>query len=296
MATLFGFDHRVVAIPTLAVSVGIAAYTTYRLYSERSQRKKQNVYESTKLLSEYLIFHYGLPSEVLKYDFGPKSALDFPKRCAELCLKHYKPQAGVPARGLDIGCAVGRSTFELARIFDEVIGLDYSQSFVDACNELKSEGLINYSIVDEGELTTDLTARVDKSINRSRASFIQGDACCLPADLGQFGVVLAANLICRLHHPFDFLWRLADIVAPGGILVITSPYTWLSEYTEKKNMMGGYYDKDGQAVTGFMTLMKALGPCFDLVVDENMPFFIRETAHKNQWTVAHATVWKRKNP
>ena len=62
---------------------------------------------------------------------------------------------------------------------------------------------------------------------------MQGDACDLPRDLGQFGCVLAANLICRLHKPYEFLNRLAGLVASKGILVITSPYTWLEQFTEK---------------------------------------------------------------
>ena len=33
---------------------------------------------------------------------------------------------------------------------------------------------------------------------------------------------------------------------------------------------------------------------FDLVHEENMPFVIRETRRKHQFTVAHATVWRRK--
>ena len=69
--------------------------------------------------------------------------------------------------------------------------------------------------------------------DRSRAHFKQGDACNLPLDLGQYGCVLAANLICRLHRPQGFLDRLASLVAPGGILVLTSPYTFMTEYTPK---------------------------------------------------------------
>jgi len=62
---------------------------------------------------------------------------------------------------------------------------------------------------------------------------MQGDACNLPLDLGQFGCVLAANLIDRLRTPQNFLNRLGTLVAPGGILVITSPYTFLEEFTPK---------------------------------------------------------------
>lgn len=51
------------------------------------------MYETEKLLSEYISFHYCPPEEYMAYDFGPKSALDFPKRCADLCLE-YKPVSG----------------------------------------------------------------------------------------------------------------------------------------------------------------------------------------------------------
>ena len=124
--------------------------------------------------------------------------------------------------------------------------------------------------------------------------FIQGDACALPADLGQFGMVLAANLLCRLPKPRLFLDRLASLVVPGGYVVMPSPYTWLEEFTPKSEWIGGYYASDGSAVSTFSALQGMLGTHFDLVHDKNMPFFIRETARKNQWSVAHLTVWRRK--
>lgn len=46
-------------------------------------------------------------------------------------------------------------------------------------------------------------------------------------------MILAANLICRLPNPRKFLDSLKNLVEPGGIVVITSPYTWLEEYTSK---------------------------------------------------------------
>lgn len=71
---------------------------------------------------------------------------------------------GIPLRALDIGCAVGRSSFELARMFSEVIGIDYSQAFVDVCDQLKSDGKRRYAVTDEGDLQTDLTAVVPSII------------------------------------------------------------------------------------------------------------------------------------
>lgn len=46
-----------------------------------------NVYETTKLLHEYLAFDYGGPSVNSLHPL-PVEYHDFPKRTAELCIKH----------------------------------------------------------------------------------------------------------------------------------------------------------------------------------------------------------------
>ncbi|XP_059148233.1 uncharacterized protein LOC131935705 [Physella acuta] len=253
------------------------------------------VYESKKVLSEYLAFHYGQPDELMPYDFGPKDALDFPKRCADLCLKHFRHQEGAPSRALDIGCAVGRSSFELARGVDQVLGIDYSQSFIDCANRLRDTGQVDYELLEEGDLFRPALAQVPQDIERVRVTFEQGDACKLRPDLGAFDLVLAANLICRLHHPRQFLSQLTRLMPrPGALLVITAPYTWMTEFTDKSEWLGGRRDEAGDPVTGFDGLQKELSLDFELLQSLDMPFIIRETRRKNQWTVAHATVWRRR--
>ena len=71
--------------------------------------------------------------------------------------------------------------------------------------------------------------------------------------------------------------------------IIRSPF-----YFFQSKWLGGFTDKNGQPVTTFDTLKRVLGPDFDLIEEKNMPFFIRETARKNHWIVAHATIWIRK--
>ncbi|XP_033630196.1 uncharacterized protein LOC117292297 [Asterias rubens] len=282
----------------LLATSGVAVYSTYKLLTTGDRRAKETVYyETAKLVNEYLVFHYGAPGEVLRYDYGPTEALDFPRRVAEECLEVYRNRVNktkVPSRALDIGCAVGRTAFELARDFEQVVGIDFSQAFTDTCCALKEQGSLDYEVKDEGDLMTSLKATVDPAIDRSRLQFQQGDACNLPLDLGQFGCVIGANLTCRLPNPYDFLNRLPSLIAPGGILMLTTPCTWLDEFTPKSKWLGGFTDKNGQPVSTFDTLKRVLGPDFDLVLDKNMPFFIRETARKNQWTVSHASIWIRK--
>ena len=62
----------------------------------------EGFYETPKALSEYLLFHYGKPDEVLPWDCGPTDALDYPVRCVTECVDANRLPA--EARALDLGC------------------------------------------------------------------------------------------------------------------------------------------------------------------------------------------------
>ncbi len=250
-----------------------------------------NPYETDKLVAEYLLFHYGEPREVLPWDFGPASALDYAVRCVTECVD---VEALPPnARALDVGCAVGRSSFELARYCCEVIGIDYSHRFVEAAAALAQDGSLPFERTDEGALTTKLVARAPQGIPGGRVSFEHGDAHALRSTLGKFDVVLAANLIDRLVEPARLLNRLPELVKAGGQLVISSPYTWIEEFTPRANWLGGF-SADGAPRTTLDGLRAALSPHFDLIQTKDLPFLIREHSRKFQWSVAQASIWRRK--
>ena len=59
---------------------------------------------------------------------------------------------------------MGRSTFELAREYSEVIGIDYSKTFISKCDELKRDGRAEYSMIIEGDLVEEKVAVVDPAI------------------------------------------------------------------------------------------------------------------------------------
>jgi putative 4-mercaptohistidine N1-methyltranferase len=248
-------------------------------------------YESDRAVAEYLLFHYGMAEEVLPFANGPRDALFYPERCVVNGLD----AASLPpkARALDLGCAVGRSTFELARHCAEVIGIDYSHRFIEVANYLHEQGSINYVYREEGELTRSTVAVVPTTIDRMRVRFEQGDAHALREDLGAFDVVLAANLIDRLREPKAFLRQLPKLVKPGGQLILTSPYTWMEEFTPRENWLGGTLHEGDPRAT-FDGLKAELAESFELTRVLDLPFLIREHARKFQWSVAQASVWRRK--
>ena len=79
---------------------------------------------------------------------------------------------------------------------------------------------------------------------------------------------------------------------PGGLLVITSPYTWLEDYTPRAKWIGGRREH-GEPLSTLAGLTRALDPRFSLLGREDIPFVIRETARKHQHTLAEMTVWRR---
>ena len=254
-------------------------------YLPHETRTILNPYESDELLHQYLVFHYASAEEQFPYSFGASDALGFPQRCA----LEGPDYAALPegARALDLGCAVGRSSFELARTCQEVIGVDYSQSFVDAANHLKLNGVHTAERLDEGSTVRQIDINIDPSIDRSRVQFEQGDAQHLRSSLGKFDLVLACNLICRLPEPSLLLNRFSDLLKPGGQLFITTPFTWLEAYTKRKSWLG-----DG-AEDSFLGLRKSLEPKLILAKSWNSPFLIREHARKYQYSIAQASRWRR---
>ena len=76
----------------------------------------------------------------------------------------YLLQERVLSRALDVGCGPGGVSFELARGFSEVVGLDYSRGFIAKCQELKMTGRATYWLPVEGSLGEEKAACIDTSI------------------------------------------------------------------------------------------------------------------------------------
>jgi len=162
---------------------------------------------------------------------------------------------------------------------------------------MSDEGYLRYALPEEGEIVSfheiGLAALgLDGLCDRVR--FYQADACNLPGKFAGYDLVLAANLIDRLYSPRKFLTTIHERINPGGLLVLTSPYTWLEEFTKKEQWLGGYREA-GEPVWTLEGLKNALEPHFRLLGEpQDVPFVIRETRRKFQHTLAELTVWEMK--
>ena len=243
------------------------------------------MYETDAAVSQYCDAHYG------PVHFGVDN---FPVKCVAACC-HYTRESP-RQRALDLGCAVGRASFELAKSFAAVTGIDFSARFIRVALQLQEKGIVHYELVEEGDVVSYHEARLaDLGLDgvANRVEFFQGDATNLKPQFTGYDLILAGNLIDRLYDPKRFLESVHERLNLGGVLILTSPYTWLEEFTAKENWLGGFR-RGGEPYLTRDALHDLLEPHFTMLdPPQDVEFVIRETRRKFQHTVAELTAWKR---
>jgi len=253
--------------------------------TDAKEEKVQDIYESDELVSQYCEFQYG------EEYFSVKN---FAIECAKIASKF----AVNKTKALDLGCATGRASFELAKEFEVVEGIDFSVRFVGVGSKLKEDGYVAFSSKEEGDLTTNIKVTI-KELGyenlKDKVMFWQGDACNLKPNFNSYDLVLATNLIDRLYQPRLFLDTINERLNEDGILVITSPYTWQESSTKKEFWLGGYKDENGKEIKTIDSLKTILSDKFELVHLQDLEFVIKETARKYQHTISEVSIWRKRN-
>jgi 5-histidylcysteine sulfoxide synthase/putative 4-mercaptohistidine N1-methyltranferase len=251
-----------------------------------ADREPNTLYESDHAVAQYCEAHYG-PGY-----FGVEN---FPKALIEWALAAHG--SAPRARALELACAVGRGSFELAKQFDEVVGIDFSARFISQAIALQKSGEVRWLTPIEGDLTLKRHATLEAlglKAGADRLTFWQGDACNLKPHFTGYDLVVAGNLIDRLYDPAGFLSTIHERINPGGTLVIASPYSWSEAHTQKSRWLGGF-EEDGQPCYARDRITAILGTHFEPIGEgEDLPFVLRESARRFQHTVSEVSAWRRR--
>jgi len=252
-------------------------------------------YETDALLNQYMLFHWGSEAEQRDTEISARAGHPLTKPFVPATVELVRRFAPGSNRVLDLGCAVGRASVELAKTFREVVGIDYSQSFIDAANQLLREGSLDYRRHESGRHYTGLTARLEPGVDTARITFARGDAMQLRTlesrlDLAGFDAVLLSNLLCRLPNPAACLRQFVEderLLRPGGVLVLISPNSWMEQYTQQDRFLDGVDNE--AALAGIAAVLDG----FELVHEEDLPFMIREHRRKYEYVVSQVSVWRK---
>lgn len=170
--------------------------------------------------------------------------------------------AGEPGPGpiLDIGCSVGRSTFELAERHDRlVLGIDLSFAMLKVASRALRAGEIRYDRRRIGLVYHSRSFPV--GFRRSpNVDFWACDAQSLPFLDGTFSFACSLNLLDCLQSPHDHLVALSRVLVPGGRVAVSTPYDWSPAATPIEGWIGGHSQRGPEGGSSASALRALLTP------------------------------------
>jgi SAM-dependent methyltransferase/uncharacterized protein YbaR (Trm112 family) len=141
---------------------------------------------------------------------------------------------------VELGCSTGRIVAELAAGADQVIGLDLHFGAVRRARRLLDGARVDYPRRMIGRRYAAAAASAgDRAVPASRRLLVCGDALDPPLIPGAFDRVVALNLLDSVAAPRQLLAVLDGLCAPGGELIVSSPYAWQSSVMADDERIGG---------------------------------------------------------
>jgi len=177
------------------------------------------------------------------------------RRCLQKLLALNGPSEAV--RVLDIGCAAGRTSFELASANPNalVLGLDINLALLSLARAAAA-GQVSYPrrriglVYDRRCFSTGFDAA-------PRVDFWACDAAALPFTAHTAELTVALNLIDCVPSPRQVFDQLARVTRPGGSILLATPYDWSQRVTGMENWLGGHSQRAAHAgsAEAFMDLL-----------------------------------------
>jgi SAM-dependent methyltransferase len=187
-------------------------------------------------VSTYGFDHYGDldPEEDKDSPVLPGSVLDLLKHG----LSELEERVDGPA--IDVGCAVGRTSFELAKTVDDlVLGVDLNFAMLRTAAAILHQGRVAYPRRRVG-ITFDRREFPAIFEGASKVDFWACDGTSLPFADESFSLAASLNVIDCVQSPYDHLKELGRIMKPSGGGLISAPYDWNVNATPIEAWLGGH--------------------------------------------------------
>jgi SAM-dependent methyltransferase len=241
----------------------------------RSVLESARGYNSPAMVSAYMWSHFG---DLV----GDSQATDAYRQWSSLI-----PAQRGPA--LDVGCAVGRFTFELAKTHRHVIGVDTSIAFIHQARQILLRRRLDFDLIIEGTLTEPRGCRFDDS-DMSGVEFIVADAMALPFRSHSFETVATLNLLEKVPDPVLHLREINRMLLKDRAgFIFSDPFSWDPAVSPPETWLMGSGNGNGDySLRGIDTLRRMFAGAFGIfdpplkiTADGEVSWRIRKTA--NLW-------------
>lgn len=218
-----------------------AGFRYVKSSNEYKTQLNNNFYESDESISSYCDLYYGKDNLYTNY--------------VDLLRPYLKDLKN--SKALDLGCCVGRTSFELAKIYDEVLGIDFSANYINIGVKLKLYDFVNYKIKKEDKTFEERAISLkdfDLEKVKDKVSFMQGDACNLKEIYKDFDLIFYSSLIDKLYYPKKFLEDVSRRINKNGFFVFLSSHNWFNEYINENNLFLEFELLDKIEVSSFIKM------------------------------------------
>jgi uncharacterized protein YbaR (Trm112 family)/2-polyprenyl-3-methyl-5-hydroxy-6-metoxy-1,4-benzoquinol methylase len=141
---------------------------------------------------------------------------------------------------VELGCSAGRIVSELASGAHRVVGLDLHFGVLRRARRLLDGSRVAYARRAIGRHYVPAYAKAgDRVVPAARRLLLCGDALDPPLIPGVFQRVVALNVIDAVASPRQLLAVLDGLCAPGGEIIVSSPYAWQSQTMADSERLGG---------------------------------------------------------
>jgi len=197
----------------------------------------------------------------------------------------FQPTSGA---ALDVGCSVGRLSFELAKTHEHVIGLDTSIAFIRKAREILMSKRLLFDLIVEGHLTEPRSYHFNGSLNFSRVDFIVADALALPFRQRAFATTAAINLLEKVPDPLKHLMEINRVLKDDAAMFLFSdPFSWDEAVSPPECWLSGNGNSHYSA-RGIDTMRRLFAgefgvfdPPLEIAADGDVAWKIRKT--ENLW-------------
>ena len=178
------------------------------------------------------------PAEPVVADSHPENVPGAVRRCLELGLQMLAGPVLGPV--LDMGCAVGRSSFELAGNTDApVLGFDVNFSMLRLALNVLHQGVVSYPKRRVG-LVYQRRSFEAAFPSAGQVDFWACDAQMLPFSDSTFGLTVGLQLLDAVASPVALLESVCRVLREQGSAILATPYDWSSQVTSVEAWIGGH--------------------------------------------------------